>query len=194
MDAQVQQQVAQLVQAAKQGDQQAAQQIQQIQQAAQQGDQQAMELLQVIQQMIQSAKEGAKLQYIKRLRGNCPEGYEMEYFKAGGKVCGKCMKKAAKKAEEGTKISEPEYMRAFKAKCGAKVKIKKDQKGSSVKIKDEKDRVVETKNYSDGSKRVTTTMKSDNAQNEWKTDSVTTKGKVIPLKQGKNWNSANRKK
>ena len=65
-----------------QGDQQANQQIQQIMQAAQQGDQQAVQIAQMIQavvqqmqqQQVQAAKFGAKLNYIRQLRGLCPEG------------------------------------------------------------------------------------------------------------------------
>lgn len=104
---QLQQQIVQLVQAAMQGDQQAAQQIQQIMQAAQQGDPQATQIAQMIQavaqQMQQSqvraAKFGAKLNYIRQLRGECPEGYEMKYYKSGGKMCKKCIKKAQPGAE-----------------------------------------------------------------------------------------------
>lgn len=135
MDGQMQQQLVQLVQAAMSGDQQATQQIQQIQQAAQQGDQQAVELMQAIQQVAQQiqgssapvSKNGSKLQYIQRLRGKCPEGYEMSFFKNGGKVCGKCMK-VAKKASEGTKVSsdESDLIKEFKSKrCGGKIKSKK---------------------------------------------------------------------
>ena len=38
------------------------------------------------------AEKGTKLEYIKMLQGKCPEGYEMTYFKLGGKVCKKCQK------------------------------------------------------------------------------------------------------
>lgn len=38
------------------------------------------------------AKQGTKLEYIQRLRGICPEGYELKMFRAGGKVCKKCQK------------------------------------------------------------------------------------------------------
>lgn len=128
MDEQMMQQIQQLVAAAMQGDQQATQQIQQIMQAAQQGDQQAAQLAQVIQQVAQQmqggggqpqmARMGAKLEYIKYLRGQCPNGYEMKYFKAGGKVCKKCMKKAV-----GGNMPEPEDpISAYK--CGRKMKKK----------------------------------------------------------------------
>jgi len=79
-------------------------------QAAEQGDQQAAQLAEMIMQIAnqmqggapeqqggaQVARNGAKLNYIKRLKGECPEGYEMTYFKAGGKVCKKCQKKVEK--------------------------------------------------------------------------------------------------
>lgn len=101
MDEQMMQQIQQLVMAAMQGDQQASQQIQQIMQAAQQGDQQAAQLAQVIQQVAQqiqgqqaqAARFGAKLNYIKHLRGECPMGYEMQMFKKGGRLCKTCVKK-----------------------------------------------------------------------------------------------------
>lgn len=137
---QLQQQIVQLVQAAMQGDQQATQQIQQIMQAAQQGDQQAAQLAQMIQQVaqqmqqqqVQAAKFGAKLNYIKQLRGVCPDGYEMKYFKAGGQLCKQCVAKQKKMEEGGKAPSNP--VDAFK--CGRKMKkkacgglVKKNQTG-----------------------------------------------------------------
>ena len=125
---QLQQQIVQLVQAAMQGDQQATQQIQQIMQAAQQGDQQAAQLAQMIQavaqqmqqQQVQAAKFGAKLNYIKQLRGVCPDGYEMKYFKAGGQLCKQCVQKQKKMEEGGKAPSGP--IDSFK--CGHKMKKK----------------------------------------------------------------------
>lgn len=129
----MQQQIVALVQAAMQGDQQAQQQVQQIMQAAQQGDQQAAQIAQVIQQVAQqiqgqrpSARLGAKLDYIKYLRGECPEGYEMQYFKKGGAVCKKCMKKAQAGTElnskRGSAVDQFRAEREFK--CGGKTKKK----------------------------------------------------------------------
>lgn len=136
---QLQQQIVQLVQAAMQGDEQANQQIQQIMQAAQQGDQQAMQIAQMIQQVaqamqqqqVQAAKFGAKLNYIKSLRGECPEGYEMKMFKQGGRVCKKCMKKEQggdmPQAQKGMSVKDQ-----FESyKCGGK-KMKKAACGSKV--------------------------------------------------------------
>ena len=71
---------------------------------------------------ISMAKLGAKLSYVQTLRGECPEGYEVEKYMAGGFV--KCKKKA-----EGAKVVD-----IFKDKCGGKAKkrVKKDQKGAVV--------------------------------------------------------------
>lgn len=124
MDEQMQQQIVQLVQAAMQGDQQAQQQIQQIVQAAQNGDQEAMQIAQMIeqvmQQMQQKAKFGAKLNYIHKLRGDCPEGYETQFYKKGGKVCRKCVQKV--KMKEGGQAEPMNAVDAFK--CGRKMRKK----------------------------------------------------------------------
>lgn len=71
---------------------------------------------------ISMAKLGAKLSYVQTLRGECPEGYEVEKYMAGG--CVKCKKKA-----EDAKVVD-----IFKDKCGGKAKkrVKKDQKGAVV--------------------------------------------------------------
>lgn len=114
----LQQKIVQLVQAAMAGDQQAAQQINEIEQAADQGDEQAKQIVTLIQQVaqqVQSAKFGAKLNYIKSLRGMCPEGTEMKYYKVGGKVCKKCMAKQA--LQQGGDLDPIEAY-----KCGRKVK------------------------------------------------------------------------
>lgn len=83
------------------------------------------QLEQLAQQMMkQSAKQGAKLEYISRLRGKCPEGQELVYFAKGGKICSACM---GKKMEDG---GEAGYMKSFRdrqkkkqmEKCGGKMK------------------------------------------------------------------------
>ena len=70
------------------------------------------------------AKLGAKLNYIKQLRGECPEGYEIEKYLAGG--CVACRKKM----KEGASVVE-----RFKSeKCGGKMKkTKKAQTGIQLK-------------------------------------------------------------
>lgn len=65
------------------------------------------------QQKTTKAMNGTKLNYIKELKGICPEGYEIEYFSTGGHLCQRCSKK----------IDE--------AKCGKKMKKHKD--GNEIK-------------------------------------------------------------
>ena len=72
------------------------------------------------QQQVQAAKFGAKLNYIKKLNGQCPEGMEMYYYKQGGRLCRKCIQ-AKQNEEEIEYPSNP--IDAFK--CGRKMKKKK---------------------------------------------------------------------
>lgn len=73
------------------------------------------------QQQAQMKRKGGQLNYLRTLRNQCPEGYETEYFKAGGAICSKCRKKAEKK--KGGSIEKPKTaVAAFKAKCGSKIK------------------------------------------------------------------------
>lgn len=96
----IEQQVIQLVQAAAAGDQKATQQIEQIMQAAQKGDQQAVQIAQIIQKVVEAMKQqsgikarlGAKLSYINKLKGICPEGTEKVYMAKGGCMCKKVAK------------------------------------------------------------------------------------------------------
>ena len=95
------------------------------------------------------AKLGAKLNYIKQLRGECPEGYEIEKYLAGGCVacrkkmkegasvverfksekCGGKMKKA-KKAQAGAPIVQQNSEKSKLKKCGGKMKkVKKNYFG-----------------------------------------------------------------
>lgn len=79
------------------------------------------EFMQIMQQQqVQAAKFGAKLNYIKHLRGNCPEGYETQYFKSGGQLCKKCVAKQKEMKEGGELPNDP--IDAFK--CGRKMKKK----------------------------------------------------------------------
>ena len=111
----IQTQVKQLVQAVANGDQQAAEQVKQIMQAAEQGDQQALQIAQMIQaeiEAIKSAKRGAKLNYIKSLKGDCPDGEEVVYFKKGGEICKACQKKHDKMIAE--KVNKLNPIEEFK--------------------------------------------------------------------------------
>ena len=121
---------AALLQAAAQGDQQAAQQLQQI-----------MEIAAAVQQELQKMKSGkaqktqkkgiraeygAKLDYLNKLKGICPEGTEKVYLEKGGCMCKKL------KASEGAELKKKEQpkneIQKFKAEkkaCGSTLKKKK---------------------------------------------------------------------
>lgn len=91
-----------------------------IQQMGEEGLKQAYaEFMQMMQQQqVQAAKFGAKLNYIKSLRGQCPEGYEISYYKVGGTLCKKCIKKQEKMQEGGNVPKDP----IDEFKCGRKMK------------------------------------------------------------------------
>ena len=63
--------------------------LQSIAQLAQQGDQEAANAINRLQNPNKS-KLGSKLNYIKRLKGACPEGEELQYYKEGGMIKAKC--------------------------------------------------------------------------------------------------------
>lgn len=89
-------------------------------------------------EQVQAAAKGAKLNYIKSLRGQCPEGFEMQYFKKGGVMCSQCIKKAKAqkaptKAEQGTKVVQD--FKADMKKCGGKMKGKMKKKEDGGKVK-----------------------------------------------------------
>lgn len=110
-----------------------------IQQLGEEGLQQEYaQFMQMIQQQqVAARKFGGMLNYIGQLRGVCPEGYEMQFFKQGGQICKKCVQKA--KMEDGGKTPQ-NPVDAFK--CGRKMKRKaacgtklpKDKCGSKVEM------------------------------------------------------------
>lgn len=76
------------------------------------------------------ARLGAKLEYYKKLKGVCPEGQELVYFKQGGRVC-----KACQKSQNGTKVDEKaNAVDKFKAERAYKKNINKDACGSKMKV------------------------------------------------------------
>lgn len=97
------------------------------------------------------ARMGAKLDYLQRLNGKCPEGYEIEKYMAGGCVkckkkllkntplmdkCGGKVKKRIKKAEDGATFTPGKKSKIISIdKCGGKMKkrISKKEKGSAFK-------------------------------------------------------------
>ena len=100
-------------------DQQQLEQV--IQQLGEEGLKQAYSkfLQEMQQQQVQAAKFGAKLNYIRRLNGQCPDGTELTYFKVGGKLCKKCIQRQQRE-QEAEEPSDP--IKAFK--CGRKMKRK----------------------------------------------------------------------
>ena len=100
-----------------------------IQQLGEEGLKQAYaEFMQLIQQQqVQAAKFGAKINYIKKLRGQCPDGYELQYYKSGGQLCKKCMKKQV--MQEGGDLPQDPI---DQFKCGRKMKKKKCEAGGTV--------------------------------------------------------------
>lgn len=90
-----------------------------LKQLGEEGIQQAyQEFLQAMQeQQVQAAKFGAKLNYIRSLRGLCPDGSTPKFFKEGGRICKKCASKVIT-AKQGNPIEE------FKASRGNKAQFK----------------------------------------------------------------------
>lgn len=82
------------------------------------------------QQGVQTAMNGAKLNYINQLNGKCPQGTHLSYYRIGGTLCKKC------EADAHNESSDP--IKAFKQKCGGKVK-KKELGGE---IDDKKSKLV----------------------------------------------------
>ena len=81
-----------------------------LQQIAQPGVLKEIITKQIEQSNVQSARRGAKLNYLMKLKGICPAGYETRYYKTGGTICQACVKKQ----EEREKVQS--------AKCGKKMK------------------------------------------------------------------------
>ena len=81
-----------------------------LQQIAQPGVLKEIITKQIEQSNVQSARRGAKLNYLMKLKGICPAGYETRYYKTGGTICRACVKKQ----EEREKVQS--------AKCGKKMK------------------------------------------------------------------------
>lgn len=48
---------------------------------------------------VQTAKQGAKLNYLKQLKGECPDGFNSVKLAKGGSICIKCGGKAKTKAK-----------------------------------------------------------------------------------------------
>ena len=81
------------------------------------------------QQQVQAAKFGAKLNYIRSLRGQCPDGYELQYYKSGGQLCKKCIRKQI--MQEGGDVPQNPV---DQFKCGRKIKKKKCETGGMINM------------------------------------------------------------
>lgn len=91
------------------------------------------------QQGVQTAMNGAKLNYINKLNGKCPQGTHLSYYRIGGTLCKKC------EADAYNESSDP--IKAFKQKCGGKVKKAVKKKcGGKVKKKELGGEVDDKKN------------------------------------------------
>lgn len=96
--------------------------IQQLQNDPQALEQAMGAFLQEVQSQKPKARLGAKLNYVKELKGGCPEGQEVVYFKKGGMICKKC----AAKQEAGGKANGKQVIANFKKQkaCGG-IKVRK---------------------------------------------------------------------
>ena len=101
-----------------------------------QGNEQALEqaMGQFLQEMqgAQKARLGAKLNYLRAIKGSCPEGQELVYFREGGIVCKKCIQKNSYGSAGMAAV------KAFKDKCGSKMKKKKSCKEFGGEIQSDK--------------------------------------------------------
>lgn len=79
------------------------------------------------------ARLGSKLNYIQKLNNKCPEGYEIEYYQAGGNVvttCKRCAQKGAIPMAAKKNGGVAKDIKAEIAKCGCKTKKKKAENGT----------------------------------------------------------------
>lgn len=130
MDEQLQQEFLQYLMQ-KTGAQNKQQLEQEIQQLGEDGlKREYVKFIQEIQQQgVQTAMNGAKLNYINKLNSKCPQGTHLSYYRIGGTLCKKC------EANAYNESSDP--IKAFKQKCGGKVKKAAKQKcGGKVKKKE----------------------------------------------------------
>lgn len=96
-----------------------AQEVAGMKQSNPQQYQQLVQMGQQAQQQQAGAKVaalGSKLNYIRKIKGLCPEGEELVYMKEGGRVCPKCIKKAQKGTQTPKKEEKKNPVQDFKAK------------------------------------------------------------------------------
>lgn len=76
------------------------------------------------------ARLGSKLNYIQKLNNKCPEGYEIEYYQAGGNICTRCKQKGAIPMAAKKNGGVAKDIKAEIAKRGCKAKKKKAENGT----------------------------------------------------------------
>ena len=148
--------------------------IAQIQNNPQAMEQAMTEFLQEMEQRQSTiARHGAKLQYIKDLKGTCPDGTHLEYYKAGGRLCKKCMKNQEggemEQEKKGGVLSQ--YKNKVKKDCGG---TKMDKCGGKMK-KHQIGGTIETLRESLGLEKKNEVTKAQNGtkvqpRNEWSFD------------------------
>jgi hypothetical protein len=106
--------------------------VQQLSQDPQALEQAMTAFVQAMQggQQAVTARLGAKLNYIRSLKGACPEGQEVKYFKEGGQMKCKCVDKAA--GGEKVKAGKEVIADFKKKKAGKGTKAKKKQEGGEL--------------------------------------------------------------
>ena len=179
MDEKVKKQLMALIQAAQQGNEEAIQAIQQIKQKADQGDQKAAALMQAMNAIAQQmqaqsaqptqkvmARLGAKLNYIRTIRGGCPEGQQLVYFKQGGRVCKKCVEAAGgAKVKDGKK--EISDFKKKKACGGSKMKFELGGEAPKKPAKKEEKKVEKKETPKRLDPRTTTTLPGGKYPTYW---------------------------
>jgi len=134
-----------------------------------QGNEQALEqaMGQFLQEMQQAPKArlGAKLNYVRSLRGLAPEGMEVEYYKCGGQVKKKFVKAAGgEKVKDGKK--EIADFKKKKACGGSKMKFADGGKPKATKWTKEDDKKL-LKYRLKGTKNPAEKKDSTEVQTKW---------------------------
>lgn len=116
------------------------------------------EFMQKMQGGTAMARLGAKLQYYKKLKGSCPDGEEMVYFKEGGRICKSCQKKKQETpmAQKGKKMNPVEEFKNKKKGTNPNdtVNTSKGPRDLNNKTKYPKWNPAKEKNSADERKRV----------------------------------------
>ncbi len=160
-----------MIQMAQQGDPESIQNLKDIETLNSQGDpevKQLMQLLQAESNATQPTKQalGGKLRTVQTLLGKCPEGYEMEIYKKGGKVCSRC-----KKMAEGSMAEKPQLKAKDQWSQDRKVTKAKNGKELPYSKKDH-DRLIEeyNKNGDKMTKQSLDSLQSYNRQSGYEGD------------------------